>query len=69
MKKMLYFLCCCFSICAFVYMCYDSYIGLMSISKSVTFHHIAQILGTVGWGFITYGIVTRKFVWTEKLCK
>ena len=69
MKKFLFFLCCCFSICAFVYMCYESWLAIESMQKTFQFRHVAQILGTIGWGYITYGVVTRKFEWAEKLCK
>lgn len=67
MKKLLFFLCCCICICAFVYMCYKSWLGIES--KKCTLDLLVQILSTLGWGYITYGVVTREFAWAEKLCK
>lgn len=67
MKKILFFLCCCLSITAFVYMCYQSW--LLIETKLYTFRLFTQLLGTIGWGYITYGIVTRQYAWAEKLCK
>lgn len=72
MKKVLYFLCCCLCACAFVYMCYNTWLGFDS-AKHYSFQTILRIitqaLGTIGWGFITYGVITRQYAWTEKLCK
>lgn len=67
MKKIIFFLCCCLCICAFVYMCYKSWLGIES--RQLTIDLLTQILATLGWGYITYGVVTREFAWAEKLCK
>ncbi|MBE6294774.1 MAG: hypothetical protein IJA04_07015 [Bacteroidaceae bacterium] len=67
MKKILFFLCCCLSICALVYMCYKVWLGISS--EQYTFDLLIQILATIGWFTITYSIVTRSYSWAEKLCK
>ncbi|MBQ2778540.1 MAG: hypothetical protein IJF46_02045 [Bacteroidaceae bacterium] len=67
MKKILFFLCCCLCICAFVYMCYKAWLGIDA--GRYTIDLFVQLLSTVGWGYITYGVVTREFAWAEKLCK
>ncbi|MBQ5730382.1 MAG: hypothetical protein IIV57_02055 [Bacteroidaceae bacterium] len=48
-------------------MCYKSWLGIES--KKCTLDLLVQILSTLGWGYITYGVVTREFAWAEKLCK
>lgn len=67
MMKFIYFLCCICAICVTVYMCYESW--LLIKAHNFCWHSIAWMLGTVGWGHITFNIVTREYRWANYLCK
>ena len=69
MNKLLYILCCGLSICAFLYMCYISCLEIEQAQEILAYRPVAQIIGTAGWGYIVYAVITRKFTWTKKLCK
>lgn len=30
---------------------------------------ILPVLAAIGWGMITYGIVTKRYKWIQKFCK
>lgn len=67
MLKILYFLCCIVSICATVYMCYESWQLIQG--HHYNWHAITCMLGTLGWLVITFNIVTRQYRWANYLCK
>ena len=67
MRKILFFLCCIASICATVYMCYESW--LLIQRRDFTLHAILFMIGTLGWLVITFNIVTRQYRWANYLCK
>lgn len=67
MRRILFFLCCIISICATVYMCYESW--MLINSRIFTWHAITYMLGTLGWLVITFHIVTRQYSWANYLCK
>ena len=67
MKKVIYFLCCVFCIRTFAYMCYETWryfeAGLY------TNNMLMWTLGAIGWGTITFNVVTKEYKWTAYLCK
>ncbi|MBQ8241936.1 MAG: hypothetical protein IJZ40_00430 [Bacteroidaceae bacterium] len=67
MKKVIYFLCCIFCICTFVYMVYETWLGIEA--ENFTFRWLMWCLGAIGWGTITFNVVTKEYKWAAYLCK
>ena len=67
MKKVIYFLCCIFCICTFVYMVYETWLGIEA--ENYTFRWLMWCLGAIGWGVITFYVVTKDYKWAAYLCK
>ncbi len=67
MKKVIYFLCCLFCSCTFVYMVYEAWIYFES--NGFDFRWIIKTLSAIGWGVITYGVITKEYQWAAYLCK
>ena len=67
MKKVIYFLCCIFCICTFAYMCYEIW---RYIEAGLYTHNMLMwTLGAIGWGVITFNVVTKEYKWAAYLCK
>lgn len=66
MKKLIYFLCCTFCICTTVYMCYEAWLGIKA--GHYTFRWLMWCLAAIGWGIITFKVVTRQYKWASYLC-
>lgn len=67
MKKIIYFLVCLFSASIFAYMAYESWNLLQESFTNL--HNIMWTLGAIGWGVITFNIITNAYSWTKALCK
>ncbi len=67
MRKIIFFLCCITSICAVVYMGYESW--MLIRAHTFTLRSCSFYLGTIGWLVITFNIVTCQYRWTKYLCK
>lgn len=70
MKRIIYYICSILSLCIFLYMlyiCYRIFAGLHSGYN--VYDSIAWCLATLGWGHITYNVITRKYAWLKNLCK
>ena len=67
MKKVIYFLCCVFCICTFAYMCYETWRYIEA--GLYTSNMLMWTLGAIGWGPITFNVVTKEYKWTAYLCK
>ena len=67
MKKLIYILCCLFCLCITIDMGCD--IWEQVSTQPFTFRMFMRILALLGWCFITYGVITRRYKWVQKLCK
>lgn len=67
MKISIYILCCLFSL--FITVDTGYFTVRQIIEEPLTFRLFIRILAALGWIFITYGIVMRKYKWVQKLCK
>jgi len=67
MKKVIYFLCCVFCICTFAYMVYETWRYIEA--GLYTNNMLMWTLGAIGWGTITFNVVTKEYKWTAYLCK
>lgn len=67
MKKIIYILCSLLSIYITIDMGYSTWEQVTS--EPFTFRMFMRILAVIGWGCITYDIITRRYKWVQKLFK
>ena len=66
MKVFIYILCCLLSLCICFYMTYGTIIKCFN--EPLNIRLFIRILACIGWGYITYEIIQRKYKWVQKLC-
>lgn len=67
MKKLIFFVCCVLCVCAFAYMAYCTWQHIEA--RRYTTATLCSALGTLGWGVITFNVVTIQYKWARYLCK
>ena len=71
MRKIVFIIVCLFAVLNVAFMCYEGcmrayglYTGICDIS---IYRVIVWWLATLGWGYIAYSVITRKYEWTKKI--
>lgn len=67
MKRFIFFICCVLCVCAFAYMAYNTWQCIEA--HRYTTAALGSALGTLGWGVITFNVVTVQYKWARYLCK